>query len=61
MAKDKLTPCIYYESRGNCEKGRDAEMMGYCQRCNCYRPRAKVKHINEKKEKIRQLQKKEVY
>lgn len=61
MAKDKLIPCIYYESRGNCLKGREAEMTGYCQHCNLYKPRASVKILNEKKEKIRKLREKETY
>ena len=41
MAKDRLTPCLYYVCKGECKKGRDAEHVGYCQHCDKYKPRAK--------------------
>ena len=59
MAKDRETPCMYYICAGECTKGREAEHTGYCQRCDKYRPRAKVRHLNQKKIKIQNLQKKE--
>lgn len=52
MAKDRLTPCVSYVCQGVCEKDRDADHNGYCQRCDKYKPRAKVKHKNIKKEKL---------
>lgn len=61
MAKDRLTPCMYYISRGECKKGRDAEHYGYCQHCDKYYPRAKVRHKNLKKEKIEKIKKNERY
>lgn len=60
MAKTRETPCLYYICAGQCQKGRDAEHTGYCQRCNKYRPRAKVRHLNQKKQKIQKLQKREM-
>ena len=59
MAKTRETPCMYYICAGECKKGREAEHSGYCQRCDKYRPRAKVRHLNQKKQKIDKLQKNE--
>lgn len=61
MAKTKETPCLYYICVGQCEKGRDAEHNGYCQKCNKYKPRARVRHINKKKEKLNNIHKNEKY
>lgn len=52
MAKDRIEPCESYVCIGNCKKGRNAEHNGYCQKCDKYRPRAKVRHKNMKKEKL---------
>ena len=61
MSKFKETPCEFYISKGECKKGRNAEHFGYCQICNKYSPRAKVKHINKKKEYLDKLKKNETY
>lgn len=56
MAHYRETPCKYYVAFGVCKKGREACQSGYCQHCDKYYPRAKVRHINKKKqynEKIR--------
>lgn len=50
MSKYRETPCKYYISHGECSKGRVAEHNTYCQHCNKYCPRAKVRHINKKKQ-----------
>lgn len=50
MAKYRETPCKFYEAYGECKKGREACYSGYCQHCDKYYPRAKVKHLNKKKE-----------
>lgn len=47
--KDRLIPCLYYICLGECKKGRVAKHNGYCQYCNQYEPRAKVKNLNKKK------------
>lgn len=47
--KYRETPCKYYICLGECKKGRAAEHKGYCQHCDKYYPRAKVRHINKKK------------
>lgn len=47
--KDRQTPCLHYVCLGECKKGRTAEHSGYCQKCNKYEPRAKVRHLNKKK------------
>ena len=52
MAHDRITPCKYYISKGVCSKGREAEHNGYCQKCDKYYPRAKVRHLNVKKQKL---------
>lgn len=61
MAKDRETVCIYYESIGKCKKGREASHKGYCQHCNKYYPRARVRHINVKKKKLDKLRREERY
>lgn len=55
MAHDRVTPCKYYLCKGNCSKGREANHTGYCQKCNKYEPRCKVKRINRKKEKLEKI------
>ena len=60
MAKDRLTPCLYYVCKGECKKGRNAEHVGYCQHCDKYKPRAKEHHVNQKKQKLEQIRKKEM-
>ena len=37
MAKDRTVLCEYYICRGKCEKGRDANYLGLCQRCPFYK------------------------
>ena len=53
MARTREAICEFYEYRGKCSKNRDANHFKYCQRCDKYRPRAKVKKHNKKKEKLR--------
>lgn len=53
MAKFKETPCLYYIAKGQCSKSREASYSGYCQHCDKYKPRSKVKYINKKKDYIR--------
>lgn len=50
MAHFRETPCKYYVAYGECTKGREADYKGYCQHCSKYCPRAKVRHINKKKQ-----------
>lgn len=59
MAKDRETPCKFYVCEENCEKGREGTHNSYCQKCDLYYPRAKVKHINLKKQKLDKIRKKE--
>ena len=61
MAHYRETPCKYYVSYGDCTKGRDACQSGYCQHCDKYYPRAKVRHINKKKQYNDKIRKKEFY
>lgn len=49
MAKYRETPCKYYVAFNDCKKGREACHSGYCQHCDKYYPRAKVRLINKKK------------
>lgn len=60
MAKDRQTPCISYICQGSCKKGRKAEHNGYCQKCDKYKPRARVRYLNKKKQKLEQMRKKEM-
>lgn len=52
MSKYREIPCKYYLSFGECSKGREAKHKGYCQHCDKYCPRAKVRHLNKKKQYI---------
>lgn len=61
MAKTRETVCKYYKAMGECSKGREASHNGYCQKCDKYYPRAKVRHINEKKKKLNEIKSKEIY
>ena len=49
MATYREVPCVNYISHGNCKKKRNADHNGYCQKCDKYYPRAKVRSINKKK------------
>jgi hypothetical protein len=55
MAQDRITLCKFYICKGECSKGRDSDHNGYCQKCNKYEPRCKVKIINRKKEKLEKI------
>ncbi|MCI9536169.1 MAG: hypothetical protein HFG53_15450 [Lachnospiraceae bacterium] len=59
MARDRETVCMYYVAAGQCKKGRDAAHTHYCQRCDKYVPRARVRHKNQKKEKLRRIKERE--
>jgi hypothetical protein len=61
MAKTRETVCKYYKAMGECSKGREASHMGYCQKCDKYEPRARIRHINEKKKKLLEIRAKEKY
>jgi len=56
MATDRQTPCLYYVCAGFCTKGRKADHAHYCQHCNKYQPRAKVRYKNQKKEKLEKIE-----
>lgn len=60
MAKDRETPCKSYVCEGECKKGRNAEHKGYCQKCDKYVPRAKVRYLNRKKQELEKIRKKEM-
>lgn len=59
MTKDRIESCLYYVCAGECEKGREADHKGYCQKCNKYVPRVRVKHTNQKKQKLDKIREKE--
>ena len=59
MARTRETPCKSYVCEGECSKGRKAEHNGYWQKCNKYEPRAKVRHLNIKKQKLDKIKRKE--
>ena len=61
MAKDRIEPCIYYVCAGECSKGRSANYSGYCQKCDKYIPRARIKHLNQKKQKLQKIRESEKY
>lgn len=60
MAKDRETPCVHYICAGKCEKGRNAQHWGYCQKCGKYVPRVREKHENKKKDKLNKERQKEL-
>ena len=60
MATDRQTPCLYYVCAGLCKKGRKADHAHYCQHCDKYRPRARVRYKNRKKEKLEKIRKNEM-
>lgn len=60
MSRDRQTPCLYYVCAGLCKKGREADYAHYCQHCDKYVPRARVKYKNLKKEKLDKIRKTEI-
>lgn len=60
MAKYREIPCRYYLALGQCKKGRSACHKDYCQHCDKYEPRAKVRIINRKKQ-YNEKMRREVY
>lgn len=61
MAKDRIEPCLYYVCNGECSKGRSANYSSYCQKCDKYVPRTKMKHLNQKKQKLQKIRESEKY
>lgn len=61
MATDRQIPCLYYVCAGLCKKGRKADHTHYCQHCNKYKPRARVRYKNQKKEYLERIRKEERY
>ncbi|WP_310603737.1 hypothetical protein [Anaerosporobacter sp.] len=61
MAKDRETVCLYYIALGECKKGREASHEHYCQKCDKYYPRAKERHLNQKKKRLQEIRKNERY
>lgn len=59
MAKDRIEPCVYYICAGEYEKGREADHRGYCQKCGKYVPRVRIKHPNQKKQKLNKIRENE--
>lgn len=59
MAVYRETPCKFYLAAGQCAKGREAKHTGYCQHRGKYQPRAKVRAVNRKKQKLEKLRKKD--
>lgn len=57
MATVRQTPCLYYICADQCKKGREADHFHYCQHCDKYKPKAKVRHRNRKKEKLDKIRK----
>lgn len=60
MSKDRQTPCKYYVCENECSKGRTGTHRDYCQKCNKYVPRARVKHVNVKKQKLQKIKEREL-
>lgn len=50
MARYREVPCKFYIALGQCKKGRQAIHRTYCQHCDKYEPRVKVKSLNRKKQ-----------
>lgn len=55
MATDRQTPCLYYVCAGLCKRGRKADHAHYFQHCDKYKPRARVRYRNQKKEKLEKM------
>ena len=56
MARYREIPCKYYIALGQCQKGRAAQHKTYCQHCDKYVPRARVRCMNKKKKKKYRLE-----
>ena len=61
MATDRQTPCLYYVCAGLCKKGRKADHAHYCQHCDKYKPKARVRYKNQKKERLEKIRRNERY
>lgn len=61
MSRDRIEPCKFYVCENSpCKKGRTGEHNGYCQRCDKYRARARVHHVNRKKQELQKIREKEM-
>ena len=60
MAHYRETVCAYYVAAGQCRKGRQASHQHYCQKCDKYMHRARVRHMNQKKKKLEGIRKREM-
>ncbi len=59
MARLREVVCKHYICIGQCNKNRGAEHKRYCQTCDKYEPRAKLRLKNKKKFRLEQIRKKE--
>lgn len=58
--KDRIEPCKFYICANHpCQKDREADHSGYCQKCDKYVPRARKRHLNKKKQKLDKIRRKE--
>ena len=61
MSKDRISVCKFYVCENSpCKKDRVAEHHGYCQKCDLYRVRARVHHVNRKKQELQKIREKEI-
>ena len=60
MAKYREVPCKYYiATRAVYQQGRAAVHKTYCQHCDKYEPRAKIRSVNKKKKYNQMIKMKE--
>ena len=57
MARYREIPCKYYIALGQCQKGRAAQHKTYCQHCDKYVPRARVRCMNRRSSIMRKEEK----
>ena len=55
MSRFREIPCMYYICKHECTKGKDADYRGLCQHCDVYKPRAKERILNKKKQYLDKL------
>lgn len=60
--KTREIVCQFYECKGKCSKGKNADFYGVCQHCSKYRKKegAKPNRVDNRKKKMEKINKREL-
>lgn len=59
--KDRNIICKFYERHGQCKKGKEADLSGYCVHCGLYEKKLGIRpfRTDDRRRKLEKINKKE--